>query len=102
VVYDFSTGLTQAYQYDDVFDPDPMVLKDGVWCMWAGDLNDDGMVETADYSTIFLPEFYGFIYDVYTITDIDMNGMVEVFDEIVIKQNFYGFVYSPVIYFSQK
>ena len=97
--YDFTTALTQAYRYS-LNNSDPMVLKNGVWCMWAGDLNGDGIVNTSDVTLLDVDfndssELRG----VYSLSDLTMDGDVNSTDVTIIDYNFNEGARSPVSYF---
>jgi len=97
--YDFSTGLTQAYRHYSAFDPDPMVLTNGVYCMWAGEINDDGIIDVIDVNGVKTDNI-SVTYDKYIKTDIDMNGVVDYGDVSIVEKNTIFVIYSPVVYFT--
>jgi hypothetical protein len=96
--YDFSADLNKAYR-QDALDPNPMVLKNGVWCMWAGDLDDNGIIDLTDANNI-RADFYAIKFDEYLDTDIDMNGITDYIDVQMAEKNFNSIIYSPVYYFN--
>jgi hypothetical protein len=77
--YDFSTSLSQAY--NDPGGLPQMVLKNGVWCMWAGDVNanQDFAIDVTDYNQEYISNEAA-PYDVYLKTDLDMNGALDATD----------------------
>jgi Ca2+-binding EF-hand superfamily protein len=76
-----------------------MVLKNGVWCMYAGDLNEDGIVDVSDWS-IFLPDMMQQFFDVYIKTDINKDGSVDTDDFSLLMINFNKSPRSPLYYFN--
>lgn len=90
VPYDFSTGVDKALA-DAAFDP--MVEKNGTWCMWAGDLNFDHVIENLDRSILLNTNG---LYDEYLFGDVNMDGVIDNLDRsIVIIQSKMG-LYSPL------
>jgi hypothetical protein len=51
MVYNFSTDVNKADK-DDPADPNPMTSVNGIWCMYAGDINADYMIGDEDYMQI--------------------------------------------------
>jgi hypothetical protein len=99
VVYDFSSSLSQAYRVSDVYDPDPMIeVINGVWCMWAGDLNGDELIDNNDLNPIYV-DFTNSRYDEYIETDINMDGLVDNTDVSTVHKNFQTSRYSPLFHF---
>jgi hypothetical protein len=75
--YNFSTGLAQAS--NDFGDPAQMVLKNSVWCMISGDLNNDYSVDANDVPLFFASLNNG-DFDVYYNTDLNLDGAVDAND----------------------
>ena len=98
VEHDFSTGLAKAFKYD-TYDPDPMVQKSGLWCLWAGDFNGDGVIESEDFA-IMNRLFMAGGFDDYLGVDLNMDGAVESEDYSLFITNFKKGLYSPIIYFN--
>jgi len=97
--YDFSDGLGKAYILDALYDPAPMVSKNGVWCMWAGDINDDGIIDAIDAGVVSTDNTLAIYSDDYFTTDIDMNGEVNTFDVVPVATNNWLNIWSPVYNF---
>ncbi len=74
VSYDFTTALSKAA--NDFSDPDQMVQVGSKWCMWAGDVNQDGFIESSDATSVFTNADLS-LSDVYDPTDINFDGFVE-------------------------
>ncbi|XZF14017.1 beta strand repeat-containing protein [Chitinophagaceae bacterium MMS25-I14] len=72
--YDFTTSLSQAA--NPFGDPAQMVQKNGVWCMWAGDINRDYFIDGTDYGTVYFLNSSG-PFDVYDVSDLNMDGFVD-------------------------
>jgi len=78
VTFDFTTSVAQAQT--DMFMDAQMVMKNGVSCLWAGDVNMDGGIEGTDMSNYHsdrknanYPQKMG----TYTSTDVTMDGFLE-------------------------
>ncbi|KAA6440853.1 hypothetical protein FEM33_04805 [Dyadobacter flavalbus] len=79
VNYDFTTSLLQASNTGN--DPVQMIQVNGVWCMWAGDVNDvfDMGIDATDYNTVFFSNTSA-PFDVYIREDLNLDGGVDVTD----------------------
>ncbi|GGC12638.1 hypothetical protein GCM10011325_44380 [Dyadobacter sediminis] len=79
VAYDFTTSLLQASNTGN--DPAQMIQVNGVWCMWAGDVNDvlDMGIDATDYNTLFFSNTSA-PFDVYIREDLNMDGGIDVTD----------------------
>lgn len=67
--YDFTTGSNKAYGNN-------LKLIGSKWCVFGGDVNNDGLVETADLNIVFTDNVNG----VNGYVDSDLNG--DMFTEI--------------------
>jgi len=94
VTYDFSTGLSQAFKYRST-DPAPMVQANGRWCLWAGDLNGDDII---DYNDISLMQTGSALMpsDKYVATDLNMDGIVNYRDNLLFMTNILLNLYSAI------
>jgi hypothetical protein len=105
-VYDFTTAETQAHKYSPV-NPAPMTLKNGVYCMWAGDImnasmKNDGLVNVSD--VIFLQSQYlnnSSLRGTYFFSDINMDGQANTTDMVSVQSNFGKQLRSPLSYFTE-
>ncbi|MBO9614719.1 MAG: hypothetical protein J7619_18605 [Dyadobacter sp.] len=86
VSYDFTTALSQAS--NEFGDPPQMVLKNGIWCMWAGDINatQDLGVDASDVNQVFHKNELAPV-DVYSMFDLNMDGGVDANDSNLIYSN---------------
>jgi hypothetical protein len=86
VSYDFTTGLSQAS--NEFGDPPQMVQKNGFWCMWAGDINSgqDLGVDASDFNAVYDSNKDALI-DIYSISDLNMDGGVDANDYNLIFSN---------------
>ena len=66
------------------------VSGDGRYLIFAGDVNQDGFVDTQDYIGID-NDSYNYAYG-YLVTDVDGNGMVDTNDYIPIDNNNYRYI----------
>ena len=94
VTYDFTTGTNKAAQFSA--EPDPMIIFNTVYCLYAGDLDQDGLINAKDANLYqSLPASgYG-----YHLSDVDMNGMKASADNGFIVANLNK--RSPLIYFNK-
>lgn len=94
--YDFTTALSQA---SNAFgDPAQMVQKNGVWCMWAGDVNttQDLGIDATDTNGLYNSNLLAPI-DTYTIYDVNMDGGVDATDSNLLYGNNLVSPYSSLI-----
>ena len=69
--YDFSTALSKAYGNN-------MILINGVACIYTGDINQDGVIDTIDMNMIF-HDAQMFLWGYYP-TDLNGDGGVDILD----------------------
>ncbi len=82
LAYDFTTGSNKAYGNN-------LKLVGGKWCMYSGDVNQDGFVETADVNLVFTDNVNGVTG--YAATDLNGDMFTEVEDlNIVFTNNVLG------------
>ncbi len=93
--YDFTTSLSKAS--NPYFDPQQMVQKNGVWCMWAGDVNNpqDLFIDNSDFAST-RAKFKLSPFDVYDLNDLNLDGFVDNLDFALQKQNFQANLYSTL------
>ncbi len=93
--YDFSTSLSQAS--NPYGDPQQMVQKNGIWCMWAGDVNNPQDLYI-DNSDLFITRaaYQQAPFDVYFTTDINLDGVVDNSDFFLQRQNYQLGLYSTL------
>ena len=78
--YDFSTAASQAFGSNQRF------LDTGIYGMYSGDVNQDGTVDTIDYSAI--ESNSQFMLSGYVPSDISGDWLVESTDYSLIENNF--------------
>lgn len=98
VNYDFTSNLSQAYREDPSFDPDPMDLRDVQWCMWAGDIVSDGVIDNLDINMVSA-DFNNSLTDGYFLTDLNFDGIVDNLDYNYVIANFNLSIYNFQIYY---
>ena len=101
--YDFTTGTNQAlgHIYEN-YPPMRMYSEVGVSCLWAGDLNQDDMIEPSDIS-MYEYGWRASMYGNYNILqDVNMDGFVNSKDGAFILQNFKYSVFSPAAYYIKR
>jgi hypothetical protein len=84
--YDFTTDNAQSYG------PNMVEVATGVWALFNGDVNGDGLIEAADYSDI---ENAVVNFDLgYLPTDLTGDGLVEAADYSLIENNVPLFIFT--------
>ena len=94
VTYDFSDNLSKAY---NPYVATPMVQVTGstnVWCMWAGDLNNDEFLDSRD---MLLQQGSIGVFDEYIKPDITLDGFVDTRDESIMLTNTPKGLISPIL-----
>ena len=78
IEYDFTASDTMAY-YDN------QVLKGNSWCIYSGDVNQDGSVDISD---MVIADYQSTNFcDGYCSADVDGNETVDISDMIIIEAN---------------
>ncbi len=78
ITYDFTTASSKAYGSN-------LVLKGSKWCIFSGDVNQDGYVNSTDLSLI---NSDGFIYSTgYRSTDLTGDNFVDLNDFVICDNN---------------
>ena len=72
-LYDFTISENKCYGTSGVVE-----VETGIWAMWAGDINQDGMVTTRDYKIWYEINSAGVTG--YLQTDINRDGLVNIQD----------------------
>lgn len=81
--YSFTDSSNQAYGNN-------MKLKNGKWCIYSGDVNQDGIVDLSDISITDIDNL-NFVTG-YTSTDVNGDGIVDVSDIALVDTNNLNFV----------
>lgn len=76
--YDFSTTQNKAYGNN-------LKLINGKWCIYSGDVNQDGFINSTDVSLIFNSNSLGELG--YLSTDLNNDSFTEIFDLIIVFNN---------------
>lgn len=103
-VYDFTTDITQAHKHPDFNDLPPMVELEsipGVWCMWVGDINNDGYVDSEDVG-LAITDFRIGVQAEYVDTDVNFDGYVDSHDTGYVRTNFRQGPISPLVRYRQQ
>lgn len=81
--YDFTSSASQAYGNNTV-------LKSGKYCLYSGDVNQDGIVDASDASLIDNDAF-NFVSG-YTPTDLNCDGFTDASDGSIADNNVFNIV----------
>ncbi|MBE0571149.1 MAG: hypothetical protein IH618_06355 [Ignavibacteriaceae bacterium] len=82
LTYDFTTGQNKAFGNN-------LKLIGTKWCIYGGDVNQDGFVETADLNLVYSDNISGFTG--YVPTDLNGDSFTEIEDlNIVFRNNVSG------------
>jgi len=79
VDYDFSSSANKAYGDNQVD------VGGGVYALWNGDVNQDGMIENTDY-TLMENDVLSILFGYYS-TDLTGDGVVENSDYTLMENN---------------
>jgi hypothetical protein len=88
--YDFTSGVGQAYTDGSL---PPLALHGGKYCIYSGDLNQNGQVTTDDFTGV---DNDGSNFDYHLVNDVDGNGQVTTDDFTFIDNNGTNFVQRQV------
>jgi hypothetical protein len=81
--YDFTTAQTQAYGSN-------MIFSNGAWCIYGGDINQDGFIDLLDMIPID-NDAYNYVSG-YVVTDVNGDMFVDLLDMIYVDNNSYNYV----------
>ena len=76
--YDFTTAQNKAYGNN-------MKLKNTKWCIYSGDVNQDGVVDLTDVLVVDV-ENLNFATG-YRVTDLNGDGLVDLSDLLIVDNN---------------
>lgn len=76
--YDFTNAITKAYG-------DNLLLKNGKFCIYSGDVNLDGTIDATDILSIF--NDLTVVTEGYVVTDITGDNFVDISDELIAYNN---------------
>jgi endonuclease/exonuclease/phosphatase family metal-dependent hydrolase len=79
LTYDFTTASNKAYGNN-------LKLINGKWCIKAGDVNQDGFVNSADLNFVYSNNVSGFIG--YNSTDLNGDNFTEIADLTLVFTNY--------------
>jgi hypothetical protein len=97
VEYNFSLAATQAICLKPL-DPVQMKEVNGVYCLWAGDTNDDGFINNADTENGMASFANSFnMKGTYCTSDFNMNGIVNYYDISILMRNFRLTLFSTIV-----
>jgi hypothetical protein len=81
--------------------PDPMVLRNGKWTMWAGDLSGGNYISNTGVNQTRNAFLNGLHMGVYHVIDMNMNGYIDNIEANFIRLAYRQGIHSPVMYFEQ-
>jgi|GEM_PF-1996425 choice-of-anchor A domain-containing protein len=91
VYYDFTTSLSKVM---DNGNGNAMVQVGSKWCMWAGDYNQDEVIDGIDNSAV-LNEFTRGYLDEYRTGDLNFDAFTDGLDRALMLVNLYIAPFSP-------
>ena len=83
ISYDFTTSRTKAYG-------DNLKFKGGEYCIYSGDVNQDGVIDGEDISIV--DNDVSIFGGGYRISDIDGDQFVDAADMAIVDNNAFNFV----------
>ena len=93
ISHDFSTGSNKALAYNS--GNIPMIQSNNTWCMWAGDINGNGRINSEDLNIAFSP-INNIERDNYINVDVTLNGRADSSDMNIILSPINNMTTSPV------
>lgn len=82
MIYDFTTGQNKAHGNN-------LKLIGTKWCIYGGDINQDGFVNATDLNSIYTQNIFGAVG--YIPTDLNGDSLTEIEDlNIVFRNNVLG------------
>ena len=97
-----SNGMSSAYK-NNVYEVEPMIKKQGVYCMYAGALLnvDEEFIDLANEAVISADYRRG-LSNGYFQSDLNMDGFVNITDASIVKANLSLGVYTQGVYFVRR
>jgi hypothetical protein len=83
MVYDFTSSQTQAYGNN-------LAVKNGKWCIYNGDVNQDGIVDGTDVAAV--DNANSAFSTGYLVTDLNGDGIIDGSDLAIIDNNNNAFI----------
>jgi Pro-kumamolisin, activation domain/Dockerin type I domain len=83
--YDFTASQNQAYGSN-------LVQKGSKWCIYSGDVNQDGSVDSGDLGLVDY-DYTNYVTG-YTNTDVNGDGEVDSCDLAIVDNNYTNYVYA--------
>ena len=80
--YDFTTAVTQAFTDGSNA---PLALHNGKYCIYSGDLNQDGVINKSDYTGV---DSDNSTFNYHSVNDLNGDGLISTADEQSIDNNF--------------
>ncbi len=77
--YDFTIDSTMAYGNN-------LVYKAGRWCIYSGDVNQDGIIDSTDLMIVYNSNIAG--ESGINVNDLNKDELVEIYDLIIVFKNF--------------
>ena len=78
LAFDFTTDAGKAFGNN-------LVLKNGSWCIYSGDVNGDGLVDIEDLNLVFIDNVNGI--EGYSSTDLNGDLLTEIEDVYLVFKN---------------
>lgn len=91
--YDFTVSASSAFKFQSS-DPEPQIAVNGVFAMYAGDLNANSIINTTDRN-IANSEILSGVAPGYNLSDVNMNTISNTTDRNAVNSNVVNGIVSP-------
>ena len=85
--YDFTSSVSQAYGNNQK-------LIGGKYCLFSGDLDQNGIIDASDMSRVMNDSYYG-LMGRFLISDVNGDGIVDISDVVIVNNNTGVIVVKP-------
>jgi uncharacterized protein (TIGR02145 family) len=84
--YNFTTAAEMAYANN-------MIKIGSKWCIYSGDVNQDGYVDSGDLLPID-NDYTNYLYGLGLVTDVNGDGYVDSGDLLIVDNNYTNYIYA--------
>ena len=86
LTYDFTSAASQAFGSN-------MIQIGSKWCIYSGDVNQDGLVDSGDILLID-NDYTNYLYGPGLVTDVNGDGVVDSGDILITDNNYTNYIFS--------